>query len=537
MISAFVHHTHNNSGKLVLQALVPFMELKNRAIFTQRSEEQENTEKAVEKSCEYYQRRMNPRRLKEIQQYIYQSVIEERRNDAVATLFPSSMILAINAEDDSLNIDKDTCSFELPDKVFVVDGQHRLMSMKVLYEYLGSDGLIKDDDTEYVHEYLKNYKFSCTILVNYDLWEQGQVFANVNFKQKPVNRSLYYEIYGSEYRENLQDWSRNNIYLAHNLVSFMNKHSKSPYKGHIRMLGTGKGYVSQAFFVEALMRHLRPNGLWWFDADSPDFDRSSYEYMAVELLTYYQVVRELFAEYWPKIDDEKGTLICKTTGTGAFVRLLADMREIEDPQMATALKNIALGEICKPYKEQVKKRLQPVVKIADKLFGKDSKYGGTGGRGLEAALYKEMREAIRIAKLIENNPIVKMTPAERLSAQETAQHASIYGKLYFSGIRNFEEMLDDYFTSNVIDDINSRANHYEYRGLSYLRLKSLTKNNDGFEVSGKCSVSTMSYLDSEEEVKFPMKTPCLFSLRLQKKDDNWEIIKNSVKVSAQAWVY
>ena len=50
---------------------------------------------------------------------------------------------------------------------------------------------------ELVLDYIKQFEFNCTILLGFDKWEQGKVFADVNFNQKPVNKSLYYDIFGS----------------------------------------------------------------------------------------------------------------------------------------------------------------------------------------------------------------------------------------------------------------------------------------------------------------------------------------------------
>lgn len=530
MIRAFIQQIHRNSGKMVLQALVPFSQLTRCAVFTQRNDEQPSTDEEIMQSNTYYQRRMNPKRLKEIQQYIYQAICDEQLNETIATLFPSSMILAMEYDENILKEKDGVCSFELPEKVFVVDGQHRLMAMKQLYVNLRNVKSKITPETIDVIKYLDEYKFSCSILVNYDLWEQGQVFANVNFKQKPVNRSLYYDIYGSEYRENEQDWKRNNIYLAHHLVRFMNEDPTSPYHGHIKMLGTGKGYVSQAFFVEAIMRHFRNGGIWWYNADAPDFSDRTYEYMAVELLTYYHVIEKLFSDYWPKTNELGGTLICKTTGTGAFVRLLSDMREKGDEDLLRALRDTQVGRICEPYGKQVEMRLQPVAAIAEDLFGKESKYGGTGGKGLEAALYKKMREVIVEAHLIEEEPVPKISSDERIAAIEWARHSKIVGQLYKLGIRNVENELDKYLTTNVIDDLELNCHHYFYHRFDFLRYISYRESDEGVLLEGKMSILIDTYLDAEEEIKIPMRIPCTFKFVMKKEGNGWKGEENGIFV-------
>ena len=264
MIAA-VQHRHPASDKLVLQALVPFKLLYERAIFTQKTVEgnftEDDADKAVDRNTQYYQRKLNQERLKEIQKFIVDTILDEKDTNAVATLFPSSMILAISKE--SVPKEEESFKFEFDDTpIYIVDGQHRMMAMKLLYERMTRPEYIQDEDVQYIRQYLENYRFNATILVNYDLWEQGQVFVNVNFRQKPVNKSLYYEVFGAEYSENPNDWKRNHIYVAHRLTEAMNNQKESPFCGQIKMLGTGKGYISQAFFVEAILPQFRAQGVW-----------------------------------------------------------------------------------------------------------------------------------------------------------------------------------------------------------------------------------------------------------------------------------
>jgi DGQHR domain-containing protein len=197
MIAA-VQHSHPASDKLVIQALVPFKLLYDKAIFTQKSIEglqlDDTDQTEVVKNTQYYQRKLNQERLKEIQKFIVDTILDEKDNNAVATLFPSSMILAVQKVE--LPQTKEYFDFEFDDTpIYIVDGQHRMMAMKLLYERMTRPEFIQDDDIQYIVHYLENYRFNATILVNYDLWEQGQVFVNVNFRQKPVNKSLYYEVF------------------------------------------------------------------------------------------------------------------------------------------------------------------------------------------------------------------------------------------------------------------------------------------------------------------------------------------------------
>ena len=235
-MKAQIQHTDKSRSRLILQALVPFLELKDSVLFTYRTNTNGQTgdkRSQYEASMQFYQRRVDEKRSDEIKAFIRKSILQERDGRLMATLFPTSMILALTGDsgDEGENrvdiIDDEHCEVVLRSNVFIVDGQHRMMGMIKLYEELDRM-IVRTDDDDYVYDYLKDYKFNCTILVNYDLWEQGQVFVNVNFKQKPVNKSLYYEVFGSEYREDSQDDKRNQIYMAHCLVKELNEQKNSP---------------------------------------------------------------------------------------------------------------------------------------------------------------------------------------------------------------------------------------------------------------------------------------------------------------------
>ena len=220
-MKASIQHKDGLNQKLILQALVPFTQLRKSVLFTYRAnvtQQEDNKYAQFVSSMEFYQRRVDSKRSDEIKDFIRDSILQERTGRQMATLFPTSMILALSVDEDNefgnkLDIENDeTCDINIQTNVFIVDGQHRMMGMIKLYDEL-SRFVVRTAEDDYVLDYLKKYRFNCTILVNYDLWEQGQVFVNVNFKQKPVNKSLYYEIFGSEYREDKSDWQRNKIIL------------------------------------------------------------------------------------------------------------------------------------------------------------------------------------------------------------------------------------------------------------------------------------------------------------------------------------
>ena len=526
-MKALVQQIHGKSGKAILQAQVPFMELYYKAFFTKKTTAAQNIAKdeasEVDENTKYYQRKLDPRRLAEIQNYIYNSVIDELENISVSALFPTSMILAVENDEFSIEETDEIVDFDFGSKAYIVDGQHRMMAMKMLYEKLSSDCLPFPQDSR-VLDFIKSYKFNCTILVNYDLWEQGQVFVNVNFKHKPVNKSLYYEIFGSEYRENPNDWTRNYIYLAHCLTQFMNDTEDSPFFGKIKMLGTGDGYVSQAFFVESLLRHLKPGGIWRFDPEDSSFDDQKLAYMGVELLTYYHAVSEVFGKHWGY--DEKGKLnvICKTTGVGAFIRLLADIHSNLSDEVLVALHLSPAGVICKSLETEVTRLLQPLAKDQDRLFGEDSIYRGTGGGGLEVKLYKDMLAVLLMNKMIQDNPISRMTSEERVKAIARLQNTKLILQLRRLGITDVDADLNAYMIANMPSGVDMTCNHVsdvEATSIVLTDIESL--DGQGQLVKGECAVEGNGFLDSEEDVKFKFYFPATFKLTYKQDETGWKV--------------
>lgn len=508
-IKALIQQNHTDSGKMVLQALIPFMELKDTVLFTCKAssegfDAQDNTSIAQE-NYKFYQRRIDENRLLKIERYISQCILSEAKGYSVTALFPSSLILAFKEDDGNFLEERmeTSCSINLQNNVFIVDGQHRMMAMKSLYSKL-SNALFRTSDDEIVFSFLKSYKFNCVLLVNYDLWEQGQVFVNVNFNQKPVNKSLYYEVFGSQYYDDPSQWKNNHIFLAHNLAKVLNENANSPYYKHVKMIGTGKGYVSQAFIVEALMRHYALNGIWSIYKTRKGAD-DDVNYMAVELLSYFAAVKKTFKEYWPD-DNDKGDIICKTTGTGAFIRLMYDVHQAAGLELLETL-NRDKVEISEKYMQHACKLFERIKK--DKrasLFGKESNYSGSSGKGSEVKLYKELRSLI-----FNNNIVDALFDAGNLPINEIA------------------EQLQEYLWINVESDLDCLGHRYEYEELSDLEADNIRREDDIIHCDVTFSSGITIYIDSDDQTGFNMCFPSKASITMRHLDGKWMLDEDSVK--------
>lgn len=498
-VKAFIQHKDENCNKMVLQALVPFVTLKESVLFTNRTNpnsRETSSEKLSKSSYEYYQRRIDMKRIADIEQFIVESIEEETNGTILATLFPSSMILAIADDDNVVRIiDDDCCEVDFRSNVFIVDGQHRMMAMCRLYDKLTKSPSLFSFK---IIDYLDKYKFNCTILVNYDLWEQGQVFINVNFKQKAVNKSLYYEIFGSEYRENKSDWRRNKIYIAHTIVKELNEHKDSPFFKRIKMLGTGAGYISQAFMVESLLPKFNAFEIWSFNSEDLCLSDFDHLYFGTELLSFFVAIKRLLPKYWPSANDAKGSLICKTTGVGAFIRLMSLVRDPENEKILSALRKSAMkNEVCEEYVVMVCRILSPLKDNEDKLFGAESEFAGGSGKATEVKLYRKMLYLIENTNAINNTTDIQMP--QELSVSDAA------------------EQIQEYLWLNVVEDLDGLSHHYEVEDISDFEITSCVKAIDGYKLTCNFNVTVNLFIDEEDNIgfsmTFPAKCNCVFDMK------------------------
>lgn len=384
------------SQKLVVQACIPFLDLSRHSVFSYMRDPNENpykndSEDDAKEKNQFYQRRIDTKRISKIKDFIRNSILDEVNGRRAVAVFPTAIILSYVDENTNYQIGG-FVPLKFPYEVYIVDGQHRLYAMQELYKDACGFTLFdteKDKENRIVKEYIENYKFNCTILLNFDLWEQSQIFVEVNFNQRKVSKSLYYDIYGMYYNDSYVNDPRNYIYVAHMLVKHMNSSEDSPLKGKIKMLGSGIGLVSQSCFAESLIRNLSSRmSIWRIDSDD-NTGKPSYKYMAMELKAFYQEVEAVFRDIWP-VDNKHRSIICKTTGISVMIRMLGYIHQnVLSDDICQGLKE-ANTDIVPQYKKVVHDELMKLYYERHRLFGLNGSYSKTGGKGIEKSLYRDM---------------------------------------------------------------------------------------------------------------------------------------------------
>jgi DGQHR domain-containing protein len=351
------------------------------------------------------QRHLDPARLREIARFVSKAVSAKREKRLGIGLFPSSLILALTTDpdfDESVkpsdylakrceDVDDPPIGCILGDSentlfvpktqgiCLIVDGQHRFCGVQ---EYLKDAGLTPEDRQEAEH-----IELIATVLLDFDEFQIGEVFANVNFKQKPVNRSLYYDILGSLPNEALSD-----LRLAHDLVLHLNANASSVLRGMVRLLGRGPGLVSQAFIVGLLLRHFRKSGVWQQVYANFVSGGSKHRELPAFMRGYFAGVKKALTDFWPEEPatggysayKQKRTILCKTTGMGALLLLVKDVYPL-----CTGLSEQAVEDkVCELFGKISQKE-------AARLFA-GSEYTKGGGAGLQSRLYKELKTSLKL---------------------------------------------------------------------------------------------------------------------------------------------
>lgn len=195
------------------------------------------------------------------------------------------------------------------DSLVIIDGQHRVKGL------------------EQSSEDVKNeYELLVAFIIEVDRSIVAKQFYTINYHQKPVNKSLLYHLSG-EFSDEL-----NEITFLHEAVKILNEIEYSPFFKRIKMLGIipkdlepeekEKMTISQAFLIDYLKRTIvksakgsiyTPIFLYYFKNKDLQIEIIRF------LIKYFEAIKGLKPHDW---DNPQESIICKTIGVGAFIRVL-----------------------------------------------------------------------------------------------------------------------------------------------------------------------------------------------------------------------
>lgn len=127
--------------------------------------------------------------------------------------------------------------------ILVIDGQHRLKGLEEC------DSMLQD-----------GYDLLVAFVIGLDRSVIAKQFYTINYEQKPVNKSLLYQLTGEFSRD------INELAFMHNIVKLLNELYESPFYSRVKMLGVTpknldfdskqKLSISQAFLVDSMIRFI-----------------------------------------------------------------------------------------------------------------------------------------------------------------------------------------------------------------------------------------------------------------------------------------
>jgi hypothetical protein len=281
------------------------------------------------------------------------------------------------------------------EQALIVDGQHRIAGLELLYEEAKAQDIkIKKSNLndyyldkkkpvgyEKILEEVDKFQFIITFLLDFDPYEQAEVFATVNFNQTKVNKSFYYDIFGSSTSITVEK-------LLHDITSHLNYKNDSPLKGKIKMLGNGPGFFSQSFFVDALIPHFKSGSFNFIYVDfknKGELYKSSPKFFKI----YFDVLlNKIFHDFLPKEDEKKYVdVLLKTTGMGALIKLMPNVfNQIKrDKGISDSKEVLLLDELT--LEKSILRQFEEIKNNGEKYFSENSGFAKGAGKGLQNRLY------------------------------------------------------------------------------------------------------------------------------------------------------
>ena len=240
----------------------------------------------------------------------------------------------------------------------VLDGQHRLLALHALSQAGEQMGL----------------DVPAVLFDALDARQTVELFVTINAKHTRLNPSHIISLAGRKL------YPDPNQALAHDVIRSLNEDETSPLAGDIKMLGTGRGRVSQAPLAEEIVDFLEAVEKIGGGARMNEVRQHAKRFF----LNYVKAVAGVFPTAWA------GRKYSIKTGAAlrAFIRVAPDVMARARELKRDAFDFHAIREAVKPWGDRLKDR-----RFDTEGEWKNKLQGGT--RGTVEALTRELREALR----------------------------------------------------------------------------------------------------------------------------------------------
>lgn len=216
--------------------------------------------RGVDKEQGAVQRVLNKRRISDIKEFILGG-----------HTFFNSFILNWTENNFEPDIRGDVISLPISaSSAQVIDGQHRIA---------GFEAAIEEDDAVGERDII------ITLCMHLTTQKAAEIFLNINTEQKPVPKSLMYDLFGE-----VIDDETHAVNRSTDIARYLNDDPDSPLYKLIKFPGSprGVGNIELSTFVAAIKEHLKPGGTFGI------YKLTTLDHQKVVITNYFKSIKEFY---------------------------------------------------------------------------------------------------------------------------------------------------------------------------------------------------------------------------------------------------
>ncbi|WP_164001783.1 DNA sulfur modification protein DndB [Pyxidicoccus caerfyrddinensis] len=267
--------------------------------------------------------------------------------------YPSALVLNWTNKENPLVKNNGTIDFEdVPRSAQLIDGQHRLAGIKEAIQE--NPEIAQLELPVAIYEYL-------------DTKECANIFLSINTEQKPVPRSLVYDLYGIA-NENMVDAAS---VRARDIASYLNEEKSSPYFEGIKFPGSPRrrGGIALSTAVGALKPLVEEKG------GLAQVGITEFELQKLIVINFFNALQSLYTKHW----EDRDNVFLYAAG---FVGAIDFLR----------LKMVPYCNIRKSFKTEL---MQDSMKLNPANLILQSEVKGLGGKDAPKRVYERLTEAFK----------------------------------------------------------------------------------------------------------------------------------------------
>lgn len=245
---------------------------------------------------------------------------------------------------------------EEPGILRALDGQHRLLALHASAQEL------------------QGMEVPAVLFDRLDDRQVVELFVTINAKHTRLNPSHLISLAGRRL------YADQNQALAHDCIRALNEEETSPLRGEIRILGVGRGKVSQAPLAEEMVEFFETVQKIGGKERAKELREGARRFF----LNYFKAVATTFPQAWA------GRKYSIKTGTAlrAFIRVSAEVMAAARERKKDPFDAAAIRQAIVPWRERITdQRFETEGQWRQKLAG--------GTRGTVEVLTRELRDALR----------------------------------------------------------------------------------------------------------------------------------------------